>query len=139
MKDARWLLMALLPVALAVGVGLLGAYLLRRFWHTDEIAARMVVANAVTGYEYDSSVNLVASKTGAPAFYVRWVAPKPALKAPCVEVRKNPAKTINRVFGYVGGGIMSVIPFTAPFGVATLAAASAIDAALPPTVVRPCR
>lgn len=129
---------AVLALLLALSGAAVGAWALRRVWRTDEVAPRMFLARSQV-VSHDRAVELVSAQTGAPRWYVRWASPGPAYSAPCVEVKGNPWRTVNRIGGFVGGAIMSVIPPTAPFGVATLALASGIEAALPPTVVRKCR
>lgn len=132
MALAAFGLVALPLVAAAVGL------VVRHAWPPDQIRAHVAAYRAAL-QDYNRAVDQAARATGAPPFYVRWVYPEPVYRAPCTEERHNPVRTLNAVFGWVGGTILTLIPWTAPAGAAVLAAAGAVQAASPATVLRPCR
>lgn len=124
-----------LAIVVALLAGWLAAWLVQRQWSAKRIIGTMFVLRA-NARSFDAAVTQTAAKVGAPEWYVRRVVGPEAYAAPKTCQKRNPAKTLNQVFGMVGGAILSLIPVTAPAGAAVLAAATAINAALPPTVVR---
>lgn len=131
---------AVVRAAVAVAVAVAAYYLLNklrdRVWGSDvEIAGRMFLAPL--HYSYDQKTAWVAEQTGAPVWYVRQVVDRPAVVAPCTEVRRNPWKTVAYVVGAIATAVVTAV--APPAGAAVGAVSGFVATAQPKYVQRACR
>lgn len=127
--------------AVAVGVAVLAYFVLARIrdrvWGSDrEIAVRVFTAS-VSGAGYEDATAAVAGQTGAPVWYVRQVVDRPAVTAPCTEVKRNPWKAVAYVVGSIATAVVTAI--APPAGAAVGVVSGFVATAQPAYVQRACR